>query len=259
MENLLFGLGFHTAPYELFFEKEPDYDNIDISKEMLDIIADMANTNICILDFYKHEYFYVSKNHLFICGYTEEKEYPLDQELAGLIIYDEDKDNQLKMKDAACLFFAEHTPAEQLKISLYTNHRLKHKNGNIFMVSNQYKPIKFDDNGKMWMTMCISSIATKNIQVETFIEMNDEQKIRYNYCPKKSKFIEGETQKLSEKEKEILLLASRGFSIKDIADKQNISQSTVKFHRKNILLKLNVESMTEATFYADCHKLLIMK
>lgn len=256
MENPLFGLGFHTAPFELYFETEPDYANLDISKNMLDIIADMANTNICILDFYKHEYYYVSKNHLFMCGYTDEKEYPLDQELARLVIFDDDQENQLKMKDAACLFFASHSPTEQLKITLYTNHRLKHRNGSVFMVSNQYKALKFDDKGNLWLAISTSNIATKNIQVESFIELNKEQKTRYIYCPKKCEFIEVATQKLSSKEKEILLLASRGFSIKDIADKQSISQSTVKFHRKNILLKLNVESMTEAIFYADCHKLL---
>lgn len=255
MENLFFGLGFHTAPFELHFAEEPDYSKLDLPPALLDTFAEMSNSNICILDFYKHAYYYTSKNHLFLCGYTKDDDIELNEDLAFQVIYDNDRNNQLKMKDAACLFFADHSPEEQLKISLYSSHRLKHKNGSVFMVSNQYKPIKFDDNGKMWMTMCISKVATKNIRIETYIEIGDNEE-RFIFSDKNNAFIPLKKEILSPKEKEILKLSSRGFSIKEISDKKCISESTVKFHRKNILEKLKTDSITEAISYASFHKLL---
>jgi len=253
MDSLLFGLGFHTAPFTLHFEREPDYGELLVHTGLIDIISGMTNSNICILDFYKHTYFYVSKNHLFMCGHNSEETMRDGESTAEEIIFQEDKETQLHMKDAACLFFASFEPQVQREISLFTNHRLKHKNGSIFMVSNQYKPILFDDNGKMWMSLCITNFGTKNLRVESYIEMNDR---RYVFSPRKRQFVLATTPSLTKREREILFFSAHGFTIKDIAANQNISTSTVKFHRQNILGKLNVQNISEAILYAESHNIL---
>lgn len=55
-----------------------------------------------------------------------------------------------------------------------------------------------------------------------------------------------ELKKLSEREKEILLLLSEGLRYKEIADKLFLSTETVRTHIRNIYLKLQVNSRTEA-------------
>lgn len=56
----------------------------------------------------------------------------------------------------------------------------------------------------------------------------------------------GELQKLSAREQEILKLLSDGFRYKEIADKLFLSTETVRTHIRNVYEKLQVNSRTEA-------------
>ena len=55
---------------------------------------------------------------------------------------------------------------------------------------------------------------------------------------------------LSMREIEVLSLVARGFINKEIADKLNISLTTVITHRKNITKKLGIKSVSGLTIYA---------
>lgn len=55
---------------------------------------------------------------------------------------------------------------------------------------------------------------------------------------------------LSSREIEVLVLISKGLINKEIADKLNISQTTVITHRKNITEKLGIKSVSALTIYA---------
>jgi DNA-binding CsgD family transcriptional regulator len=61
---------------------------------------------------------------------------------------------------------------------------------------------------------------------------------------------------LSERELQILLLVAQGLSNRQIAGQLNISDNTVKVHVRNIFVKINVASRTEASLYAVRHGLL---
>lgn len=55
---------------------------------------------------------------------------------------------------------------------------------------------------------------------------------------------------LSDREIEVMALIVRGFINKEIADKLNIGLSTVVTHRKNIMEKLRIKSVSALTIYA---------
>ena len=56
----------------------------------------------------------------------------------------------------------------------------------------------------------------------------------------------GKLNGISTRELEVLSYVSKGFSSKEIAERLNISEQTIKIHRKNILKKLNVNSSLHA-------------
>jgi len=67
---------------------------------------------------------------------------------------------------------------------------------------------------------------------------------------------EGEREKLSPRETEIILLLAKGASNKEVARALNVAESTVKIHVQNILKKLNLSSRVQAAVYAVEHGLV---
>lgn len=63
----------------------------------------------------------------------------------------------------------------------------------------------------------------------------------------------GDEHELSAREIEVLVLVVRGLINKEIADKLNISLTTVISHRKNITEKLGIKSVSGLTIYAVMH------
>lgn len=62
-----------------------------------------------------------------------------------------------------------------------------------------------------------------------------------------------ESHELSPREIEVLILLTKGFINKEIADKLHISQTTVITHRKNITAKLGIKSIAGLAIYAVMH------
>jgi two-component system NarL family response regulator len=68
--------------------------------------------------------------------------------------------------------------------------------------------------------------------------------------------IKQESEKLTTREQVILSNVARGLSSKEVARKLNISFRTVDAHRRNIKVKLNIESLAELVRYAVSHGLI---
>ena len=61
------------------------------------------------------------------------------------------------------------------------------------------------------------------------------------------------TKLLSDREIEVLSLIAQGFINKEIANQLNIGLTTVISHRKNIVEKLGMKSVSALTIYAVMH------
>jgi DNA-binding NarL/FixJ family response regulator len=61
---------------------------------------------------------------------------------------------------------------------------------------------------------------------------------------------------LSEREKEILVALAQGLANKEIADKLHISTHTVISHRKNIVRKTGIKTVSGLTLYALFNNLI---
>lgn len=254
MSTLSKSIGFHTAPFELKFNKELDYEKLKEQTQILDIIAQMGNLHICILDFYKHSFFYVS-DPFFLCENDMKESLNIGEAIVERIIYHDDKEGQREMKDAACVFFGKYDRETQKNIILYSSHRLMYQEGKEFMITNKFKPFMFDDNNNVWMAIGTTSFATKNQKIESYIEITNKNE-RYVYSRKKKDFILDSNTNLSNKEREVLNLAAQGCTTKDIAVHNNTSINTIKFHKQHILSKLKVQNISEAIQYAYAHNLI---
>jgi len=64
------------------------------------------------------------------------------------------------------------------------------------------------------------------------------------------------TEKLTEREKDVLESLGKGFSNRDIANELFITEFTVKKHVSQILVKLNLSGRTQAALYANNKRLI---
>ncbi|MDO4165232.1 MAG: LuxR C-terminal-related transcriptional regulator [Bacteroides sp.] len=105
----------------------------------------------------------------------------------------------------------------------------------------------------------LSGIPTLNIyQDETHLAKNILQLRQYGHqhrhpgtAPAHLAVEDG--HELSSREIEVLVLITKGLINKEIADKLNISLTTVISHRKNITEKLGIKSVSGLTIYAVMH------
>lgn len=67
---------------------------------------------------------------------------------------------------------------------------------------------------------------------------------------------EGESQALSQREREIVVCVVKGMTNKEIADRLCLSTHTVVTHRRNIARKLQIHSASALTIYAIVNKLV---
>lgn len=75
------------------------------------------------------------------------------------------------------------------------------------------------------------------------------RKVLQRFVPSPSKTKDSPTELLSQREMEVLKLAARGMSNKEIADALSLSTRTVQAHLAHIFDKLQVGSRTEAILY----------
>ncbi len=85
---------------------------------------------------------------------------------------------------------------------------------------------------------------------EPALDPNIARKVMdYFRLPGKTRGLEGPNEDLSKREMDILKLAARGLSNKDIAEKLHLSNRTVEGHLRTIFNKLGVSSRTEAVLH----------
>jgi DNA-binding NarL/FixJ family response regulator len=80
-----------------------------------------------------------------------------------------------------------------------------------------------------------------------------------NQGNKKIQSIKKTDHELSDREKDVVALVGKGLTNKEIADNLFISIHTVMTHRKNIVKKLGIKTVSGITVYAILNKLIDMK
>jgi DNA-binding NarL/FixJ family response regulator len=132
-------------------------------------------------------------------------------------------------------------------------------NANIIMVT------VYENSTMVFDALCAGATGylTKNVSPTDIIDALQE--VVLGGAPmsiKIAKLVVGSFQKkpskiaLSSREKEVLMLLAEGNSYDSIAEKLFISKNTIKFHLKNIYLKLQVNSNVEAVQKATKENLL---
>lgn len=242
------------------FKINPILNNVDYSKTENYIQAAAAFSRsscqcVYIIDYKKQGFLYVSDNPFFLCGETAASVLK-----AGYLFYlrhvpDNDLQMLLEINEAGFSFYRNIPSSERLSYSISYDFHLLQSQKAPMLINHKLTPLALDQQSNLWLSLCVVTHSSAKNAGNIFINKSDGSEI-FQFDLKTKEWKREAKVSLSIREKEILALSMRGFTMDDIAEKLFITTMTVKFHRKNILKKLNVDNISEAISYAINYSIL---
>ncbi|MDI6402373.1 helix-turn-helix transcriptional regulator [Balneolaceae bacterium ANBcel3] len=241
---------------KVFFEKmtllqqqiaPPDYSQTDYLKAIAKAYDAIENRPTYILDLFASDFFFVSERYLSLLGFR--KKTRLDFNFFMDTLYPGD---YWITTDATFDFltFLETKPVmDRLNFKLVTDFRFRMPTGEYVRILEQMILLQTDKRGKPWLVMAICDLSpNQNLSTPSsgkIISAVDGAMVKaIGDCR-----LQNPSQNLTKREKQILLLISKGYASKQIADKLSISIHTVNNHRRNILIKTGCQNTFEAIKY----------
>lgn len=139
--------------------------------------------------------------------------------------------------------------------------RLRNKHGEFYWALVQYLDAVFNEAGKLsyMLTLVtdVSHVKQGGVASMTLLDLRDNTSrifFSLNGEAKESEHLE--LPKISTREREVLVLLTKGFSSKQISDALSISQKTVDNHRQSLLRKTGSKSTAEVVAFVMDHGLL---
>ena len=244
---------------------DADYQRAQPYVEAAQAFAQTTYQSIYIIDYFRKNFLYVSDNPLFLCGHTAdevrqmgygfylshvpEDEVPMLTELnrSGFrAFYDEPVENrrQCMMSYDFHITHGDRLLLVNHKITSYDFH-ITHGD-RLLLVNHKITPLAMTTEGRVWLALCTVSLSPhKDAGHIEFFQFHTGEKREYSLEAHRWK--SRETITLKPEEKQILTLSAQGYTMKEIAEKMLRSFDTVKFYRRQIFEKLDVQNITAIT------------
>ena len=234
---------------------EKEYATIQPYITAANIFSQSTYQSIYIIDYYKKGFAFVSDNPLFLCGNRPSLVQALGYQFYLRYVPEEDLELLLEVNMAGFSFFKDIPVEDRLLYNISYDFHLIQPNKHPILINHKLTPLLLDKSSNIWLAFCIVSVSSNDKAGNIIIRKIDSDKLfRYDLICKS--WNEEANVRLTNIEKEILLLSLQGLTMNDIAKKIYLSQATIKFHRGNIFDKLKVKNIAEAIAYATNYKLI---
>lgn len=238
----------YTIPFE-------GYRYIKKYIDMADAISRTTYKSIYIIDYYKLNLLYTSKNPFFMCTNAKEQDtyksiFSIDR------VAEADREMVLEASIVSNLYIKETPIEDRVKYKLSCNfHIADPRTNNEALVNVQMTPIRLNHHGEVWLALCVVSLAPGHASGDIIIKkQGNNWSSKYNRVTKEWTEIHG--IELSETEKLVIILSNQGHSMKEIGSRICKSTDSVKGYRKSIFTKLGVDNIAEAITSAMLHQLI---
>ncbi|WP_316820335.1 helix-turn-helix transcriptional regulator [Pedobacter gandavensis] len=218
-------------------------------------LARLTYESVYVIDYEKMSFEYVSENPLFLCGYSPQEVLEMGYEFYFKNVPEEDLKLLTLINDAGFGFFEKLPAEEKKKYSITYDFHLRNQLGKQVLVNHKLTPMFLTGQDKIWKAMCIVSISHRQQLGNVFIyKQGSDEFWELDLISKVWRKSEKPT--LSKREIEILHLYAQGLTINQIAEKIFVAPDTVKYYRRRIFERLDVNNIVEALSYAVNNKII---
>jgi DNA-binding NarL/FixJ family response regulator len=220
----------------------------------LDAITSLCVESICIIDFKKRRFHYVSDHGLFLCGHSREEVMELGYDFYSKTVHPDDMQLFNNMYHIINSYIIEHH--DDVHYFSFTARIKNHPQINAseyLYVYHKLKPVLV--NGNLSFGICALTLSTisnsKNLRAFfNFSAYFDEYSFTTEKWERQSK------RCLTEREREIIKLSAQGYCNKLINGILYTSYEVVRHSITNLLKTFNIKSMKEVIVYATDHLML---
>lgn len=223
--------------------------------EPIKAFARATYTSLYVINYLEQGFEYVSDNPLFLCGNTPQQVLEMGYAFYFKHVPQSDLELLLKINSVGFDFYDKTPISERILHTISYDFHLKNQEGKLILINQKLTPVYLTSTGKIWKAICIISLSSERKAGNIKIHKNGEN-IVYNYNLTLEKWEDSKKIVLSKREKEILLLSTRGFTINEISEEIFVSPDTVKFHRRKLFEKLDVTNISEAISFSTSNKLI---
>lgn len=235
--------------------EERDYKAIQPYIEEAKIFSHTIYQSVYIIDYYKRGFVYVSDNPLFLCGKSASVVLKMGYLFYFYHVPKEDLELLLEINEAGFLFYNKLPVEERLNYSISYDFRLMQANKHFFLINHKLVPLVLDKSSNIWLALCVVSTSSNNKPGNIFIRENNGDRI-FKYDTEKKFWKKQPGIKLTHTEKEVLLLSSQGFTMKEIAERLFVTIHAVKLCRGKLFDKMHVTNISEAIACATNYRLI---
>ncbi len=210
--------------------------------------------SVYIIDYFRQKFLFVSENYLFLCGLTPEQMKEISYRFYLDYVPEDEHAMLLEFNKAGFKFFSELPLEERSQWYIqYEFHVLN--NGRPILIHHKLTPLALTSDGRIWLGLCVVSASnrTEPGHAETH-RVDSSEYFAYNRVTRR--WDRRSTPRLTEGEKNVIILSIQGLTMPEIADKMCLSPDTIKKYRKQIFEKLGVHNISEAIVAATNNKLL---
>ncbi|TPD73398.1 response regulator transcription factor [Flavobacterium microcysteis] len=211
--------------------------------------------SIYIFDSIQKKIEYISNHRFFLHNRTSEEIIGMGEQLFSTFIKAEDHSIVNQANQAGSAFYATLPESERKSYTLAYNFHLVDESQNTLLVNHRLTPLLLTNKGKIWKILGMISLATSNLPGNITLTKDGDTTI-LKYDIETDQWICHSKIALSEREIQILRFYAQGLTINEIASVLNLSADTIKFHRRNLLLKMEVNTINKALAYATAYKLI---
>jgi DNA-binding CsgD family transcriptional regulator len=257
---------------QYFSKKKPlDHSAYTINNPQLEFIMENFSGLLGMIDLPNNRYFYLGESIKTMFGLAPEKFYEKDTGIMKALDIFKPEHALLFAKEILpkfleiCNLYSATEDVKKLKLTYNT--QLKTKEGVYRWFFHQITIVDLNEEGMplilLKMMHDIDDIKTDE-QIQMIISQKQENNTHKTIYEKTmlatahaTDSFATESFSITEREREILQLASYGLSGKKIAGELFISEHTVNTHKKNMLKKLNLSSSNELVRYAMMHGAIV--